>query len=418
MILNYIWVAFFVIAFVIAFGMFLFTGDMTIFKKLVDGIFESSKTSVEICISLVGVMTLFMGFMRVGEKAGAINFLSRLIFPFFSKLFPEVPKNHPSIGHMMMNFSANLLGLDNAATPFGIKAMKSLQELNVDAKTNLPSETASNAQIMFMGLHASGLTLIPVSLIALRQGAGSKEATDIFIPCLVATFVASIVSLLVISFRQKITIFQPVILAWLGTLSLFITGIVWFVKSLSDHNQIKVFSEVFSSGLILIIFITFIYGGLLKKINIYDSFIEGAKEGWETAIKIIPYLVAMLIAISVFKNCDALGYINKGLAYVVDLCGLPTDWVAAFPTALMKPLSGGGARGLIVDTMTTYGPDSFVGKLACVFGGSSDTTFYIAAVYFGGIGIKNSRYAIPACLIADLAGVITAILMCYLMFKI
>lgn len=403
--------AFFLLAFVIAFIKWAFLGDMEILKLLVDGIFKSANDGFDISLKLVGIMSLFLGFMKIGEKAGAINFLSRLVAPFFSKLFPEVPKNHPATGHMMMNFSANLLGLDNAATPFGIKAMESLQELNPN------KETASNSQLMFLILHASGLTLIPVSVMAMRASVKVPAAnpTDIFVPCMIVTFAATMAALLIVSFRQKIRLFQPVILAWIGGISALIAALVWYLTTLSQ-SSLELFSSTLSSGIILLIFLAFLLGGWRKKINMFDAFVEGAKGGFEIAVRIIPYLIAMLVAISVLRNSGVFGYITEGFRHLFTLLGMNTDFVEALPTAFMKPLSGAGARGMMVDAMNTHGADSFIGRLSSIFQGTSDTTFYVVAVYFGAVAIKNTRYAIPVMLLADLAGVITAIAVGYLFF--
>jgi spore maturation protein SpmA len=408
MALNLIWIIFFLIAFVVALIRLVFFGDTDIFKTIVDGVFDSANVSVQIAIGLIGVMALFLGFMNVGEKAGAVRFLSRIIGPFFNRLFPEVPKNHPSMGHMVMNFSANLLGLDNAATPFGLKAMMSLQELN-------PSkDTASNAQIMFMVLHASGLTIIPVSIIAQRIILKSNDPTGIFIPCMIATFAATVVALTVVAIRQRINLFQPVILLWIGGISFFIALLVFMLRAHSSY--IDPFSKIFSNGIILLLFVVFIIGGMVKKINVYDAFIDGAKEGFQVAVTIIPYLVAMLVAISVLRSCGVFDYIVHGIGSIFTMLHVNTDFVPALPTALMRPLSGSGGRGMMIATMQAYGPDSFPGKLSCVFQGTADSTFYIAALYFGSVGIKNIRYAIPAALLADLAAIITAILVGYLFF--
>ena len=408
MALNLLWILFFLLAFITALIRLIFFGDTEIFKTMVDGVFDSAGTSVQIAIGLIGVMALFLGFLNIGEKAGAVNFLSRIIGPFFHKLFPEVPKNHPSMGHMVMNFSANLLGLDNAATPFGLKAMKSLQELN-------PSQdTASNAQIMFMVLHASGLTIIPVSIIAQRAILKSNDPTSIFIPCMIATFAATVVALTVVAIKQKINLFQPVILIWVGGISVAIGFLVYFLRVHSSY--IDPFSKVFSNGIILLLFVVFIIGGMVRRVNVYESFIEGAKQGFQVAVTIIPYLVAMLVAISVLRSCGVLDLITRGIGSLFHFLGVNTDFVPALPTALMRPLSGAAGRGMMISTMTQYGPDSFVGRLACVFQGTADSTFYIAALYFGSIGINKIRYAIPAALIADLAAIVTAILVSYIFF--
>ena len=384
-------------------------------QKMMDGVIATCATAVTICIGLIGIMALFMGFMSIAEKAGGIRFLSKIVGPFFSKLFPEVPKGHPANGHIMMNFSANMLGLDNAATPFGIKAMESLQELNPD-KTR-----ASNAQIMFLCLHAAGLALIPTSVIAVRAATvginGSKAAnpTDIFLPCLVATFVATLAALLIVSFKQKIKIFQPVIIAWIAGISVIIALLVWFVSTLSTVG-INIFSEQLSTGIILLIFFLIVLGGVYKKINVFDAFIEGAKGGFETAVKIIPYLVGMLVAISLLRTSGTFDVVIDAIKNLFAAFGADTKFVDGLPTALIKPMSGSGARGMMVDTMKTFGPDSFAGRLACVLQGSSDTTFYVVAVYFGAVAVKNTRYTIGAMLLADLVGILTSIVLCYLFF--
>ena len=384
-------------------------------QKMMDGVIATCATAVTICIGLIGIMALFMGFMSIAEKAGGIRFLSKIVGPFFSKLFPEVPKGHPANGHIMMNFSANMLGLDNAATPFGIKAMESLQELNPD-KTR-----ASNAQIMFLCLHAAGLALIPTSVIAVRAATvginGSKAAnpTDIFLPCLVATFVATLAALLIVSFKQKIKIFQPVIIAWIAGISAIIALLVWFVSTLSTVG-INIFSEQLSTGIILLIFFLIVLGGVYKKINVFDAFIEGAKGGFETAVKIIPYLVGMLVAISLLRTSGTFDVVIDAIKNLFAAFGADTKFVDGLPTALIKPMSGSGARGMMVDTMKTFGPDSFAGRLACVLQGSSDTTFYVVAVYFGAVAVKNTRYTIGAMLLADLVGILTSIVLCYLFF--
>lgn len=412
MALNFIWFAFFILAFVIALFKWLVTGDVMIFKTITDGIFKSAGDSVDLSFKLIGIMTLFLGFMNIGEKAGAIRFMSRIVGPFFSKLFPDVPKDHPAMGHMMMNFSANLLGLDNAATPFGLKAMESLQSLNQE------KEIASNAQIMFLVLHASGLTLIPISIIAIRASVTPAAAnpTDIFIPCMIATFAATMAALFVVSFKQKIKLLQPVVLAWILGISILIGALITYLKVFLDQAGIERFSTILSNGLILLIFLVFLTGGIYKKINVFESFIEGAKGGFEVAIKIIPYLVAMLVAISVLRSSGAFEMITNGISNAFSYMGMDTQFVSALPTALMKPLSGSGSRAMMVDTMTRYGADSFAGRLSAVFQGSSDTTFYVVAVYFGSVGIKNTRYAIPSMLLADLVGIITAICIAYMFF--
>jgi len=412
MTLSYIWLGFFLIGFAIAFVKWAFLNDPLIFKVVVDGIFKSAGDSVELSFKLIGIMTLFLGFMNIGEKAGAIRFMSRVVGTFFSRLFPEVPRQHPAMGHMMMNFSANLLGLDNAATPFGLKAMESLQELNPK------KDTASNAQIMFLVLHASGLTLIPISIIAMRAAVKPPAAnpTDIFIPCMIATFAATVAALLIVSFKQKINLLQPVILGWILGISAIIGGLIAYMKIFLDQAGMEKFSAVLSNGLILLIFLAFLLGAWRKRINIFEAFIDGAKGGFEVAVRIIPYLVAMLVAISVLRTSGAFDFILNGLSVFFSALGFNTDFVAALPTAMMKPLSGSGSRGMMIDAMTKYGADSFPGRLSAVFQGSSDTTFYVIAVYFGAVSVKNTRYSIPAMLLADLVGIITAVIVAYMFF--
>lgn len=375
----------------------------------VNGIIETCKDAVNLCIGLIGVMTLFMGFMQIAETAGGVRLLSRIIAPFFSRIFPDVPAGHPAHGHMMMNFSANLLGLDNAATPFGLKAMKSLQELNPSA------ERASNAQIMFLCLHASGLTLIPVSIIAMRTGAGAKNPTDIFIPCMIATFAATLAALLIVSFKQRIRLFQPAIMLWIGGLSLVIAGLISYLTTL-DRTSLEFFSGAFGNGLLLLILLLIVLGGLYKKVDIFSSFVEGAKGGFTTAVQIIPYLVGMLVAIAMLRISGTFDYIIEGVKHLFAYIGTDTRFVDGLPTALVKPFSGGAARGMMVSSMDAFGPDSFQGRLSCVLQGSSDTTFYVIAVYFGAVGIKNTRYAIGSMLLADLVGIITSVFIAYLFF--
>ena len=381
----------------------------TIGMKPVDGIIETCKTAVNICIALIGIMALFMGFMAIAERAGGIRFLSRIIGPFFSRLFPQVPKGHPAHGHMMMNFSANLLGLDNAATPFGLKAMESLQELNPN------KNVATNAQLMFLCLHASGLTLIPVSIIAARAALKANNPTDIFIPCMIATFVATMAAMFIVAFRQKINVFQPVVMAWVGGVSAIVTLIVLYLTSLHP-DRVQVVSGIMGNGILLLILFLIIIGAVYKKINVFDAFIEGAKGGFETAVRIIPYLVGMLVAISMLRTSGTFDVIINSFKFVFAALGTDTRFVDGIPTALIKPLSGSGARGMMIDTMTTFGPDSFSGRLACILQGSSDTTFYVIAVYFGAVSVSNTRYAVGAMLLADLVGIITSILLCYLFF--
>ena len=382
---------------------------LTYREQSADGIIATCKTAVDLSINLIGIMALFMGFMSIAEKAGGIRFLSKLIGPFFSRLFPEVPNGHPAMGHMMMNFSANLLGLDNAATPFGIKAMESLQTINPK------KETASNAQIMFLCLHASGLTLIPVSIIAARASLKAANPTDIFVPCMLATFVATIAAMLIVSYKQKINVFQPVILAWILGVSSVVALMVIYLKTL-NFQSIQSFSGVLSNGLILLIFFLIVLGALYKKINIFEAFVEGAKGGFETAVRIIPYLVGMLVAISMLRTSGTFDVIIQAMKNFFAFLGSDTRFVDGLPTALIRPLSGNGARGMMINTMIAYTPDSFAGRLTCILQGSSDTTFYVVAIYFGAVSVKNTRYAIGAMLLADLVGIITSIILAYLFF--
>lgn len=385
-------------------------GNYRAYKLLpANGIFETAKDAVTLCIGLIGIMALFMGFMSIAERAGGIRFLSRIIGPFFSRIFPDVPKNHPSMGHMVMNFSANLMGLDNAATPFGIKAMESLQEINPD------KSRASNPQLMFLCLHASGLTLIPTIIIADRVAMKSAQPTGIFIPCMIATFVATIAAMALVALRQRIRLFQPVILLWVLGITSVIAALILYIRTL-DAQGVQLFSTSLSNGIILLIFLLIILGAMYKRIGIFDAFIEGAKGGFETAIRIIPYLVGLLVAICLLRNSGAFEFILDGIKSLFVMLNGDTRVVDALPTAIIKPLSGSGARAVMIDTLNAHGPDSFAGNLASVFRGSADTTFYIIAVYFGAVGIKNSRYAVTTMLLADLAGIITAIALAYIFF--
>ena len=411
MVLNYIWIAFFVIGFIAALGQWLFFGDVEVFKRIIDGTFDSARVGVmEIALPLAGVMTLWLGIMNIGEKAGAINFVAKIIAPFFERIFPGVPKNHPANGHMVMNFSANLLGLDNAATPFGLKAMESLQSLNP------VKEEATDAQIMFLVLHTSGLTLIPLAIMAQRAVLGARDPSDIFIPCMIATYVATVVGLIAVSIKQRINLFHPVVIGWLGGISAFIVFMVWYLSQCMTRAELEIFSKLSSNLLLLTIIVAFILGAMMKKVNVYDAFIDGAKGGMTTSLTIIPYLIGMLVAIGVLRNSGVLGFVVSGFNWVFTHLGVNTDFTPALPTALMKPLSGSGSRAMMVDAMKTYGVDSFVGRLSCVFQGSADTTFYIVALYFGSVGIRKTRYAISMGLLADLAGVIAAIFVAYLFF--
>ncbi len=411
MALNYIWVAFFLIAFVIALVQLIFFQDYTIFERIMSASFDSAKNAVMvIALPLAGIMTLWLGILNIGEKAGAIRFLSRIVGPFFSKLFPEIPKNHPANGQLLMNFSATMLGLDNAATPMGLKAMQSLQEINPD------KETASNAQIMFLALNTAGMTIIPINIIAQRAIMGSTSPTDVFIPILIATFVATLSAILFVGIRQKLNLLNRTVLGWIGGIVLVLAALVgWF--STMSKEEMATASSVLSNVTIFGIIVTFICGALYKKVNVWEAFIDGAKGGFETSIKIIPYLVGMLVGVAVFRACGAMELLTDGIKFLISSVGLNTDFVDALPTAFMKPLSGSGARGMMLDSMKTYGPDSFVGHLSCLFQGAADTTFYIVALYFGSVGIKRTRYAIWAGLLADLAGALAAIFLAYAFFK-
>jgi spore maturation protein SpmA len=411
MALNYIWVFFFLIAFGIGLVKLIFFGDTEIFKLMADGTLESAQSAVmQIALPLIGIMSLWLGIMRIGEKAGAVNFLSRIVGPFFNKLFPEVPKNHPAIGQMMLNFSANLLGLDNAATPLGLKAMSDLQDLNQD------KDTASNSQIMFLVLHASGLTILPIAIIAQRAIFHSKDPTDIFIPCIIATYVATVAGLIVVSIKQKINLFDKVVLSWLLAISAFLGLLIWYFTAFLNKSQISTFSGVFSNMVYIGIPVIFILGGLRKKINVFEAFIEGAKEGFEISVKIMPYLVGLLVAVSLFRTSGALIYLGDGFKWIFSHFNIDTRFVDVLPIAFLRPLSGSGARALMLDNLKIHGPDSFIGHMSSVLYGTADTTFYIVALYFGAVNIKKTRYTVPAMLIADFAGIVTAILISYLFF--
>jgi spore maturation protein SpmA len=409
MVLNYLWIAFFLIAFVVAVIKLIFFNDTQIFQSIVSGTFESAKLGFEISIGLTGIMTLWLGLMKVGEKGGAIGLLTKAVGPFFSRLFPEIPRDHPAIGAILMNFSANMLGLDNAATPLGLKAMKAMQELNPN------KDTASNAQIMFLVLNTTGLVIIPITIITYRAQMGAADPSDIFVPALISTFCTALTGLIVVAIYQRINLFNGVILAYLGTISVLIAGLIYYFSTI-PQEKVAVISSVASNILLFSIIILFISLALYRRINVYDTFIEGAKEGFEVAVRIIPYLVAMLVAIGVFRASGAMSVVVAGLGQGFALLGFNTDFVPALPVALMKPLSGGGARGLMLDIMKTEGVDSFVGRTACVLNGASETTFYVLAVYFGSVNIKNTRYAAAAGLLADLGGMIAAICMSYLFF--
>lgn len=410
MVLNYIWIAFFLTAFIVAVVRLIFLGDTEVFPAIINSTFDSSKTAFEISLGLTGVLSLWMGIMRIGEQGGVIGIFSRLLSPLFTKLFPEIPKGHPVTGSIFMNLAANMLGLDNAATPLGLKAMEGLQELN--PKKN----TASNPMIMFLVLNTSGLTLIPISIMVYRAQLGAAQPTDVFVPILLATFFSTLAGIIAVSLYQRINLLNRTILLFLGGTSLVIAGIIYSFSMLS-RQQIDIYSTTTANVFLFVIIIGFIVAGMRKKINVYDAFVEGAKEGFTTAVRIIPYLVAILVAIGVFRASGCMDYLIEGIANLVNLCGINSDFVGALPTALMKPLSGSGARGLMVDAMNTYGADSFVGRLSCIFQGSTDTTFYILAVYFGSVGVVRTRHAVPCGLLADLAGIIAAILICYLFFN-
>jgi len=409
MVLNYIWIAFFVLAFIVATIRLVFFGDAEVFPDIINSTFASSKSAFEISLGLTGVLALWMGIMRIGEQGGVIALFSRVLSPLFSKLFPDIPKGHPVTGSIFMNMAANMLGLDNAATPLGLKAMEGLQELNPK------KDTATNPMIMFLVINTSGLTLIPISIMVYRAQLGAAQPTDVFVPILIATFISTLAGIIAVALYQRINLLNRTILLFLGGAIAFITGIIWFFSTLSQ-DQIDLYSTTFANVFLFVIIIGFILAGIRKKVNVYDAFIEGAKEGFTTAVRIIPYLVAILAAIGVFRASGCMDYLTQGIASLVEMCGLDSDFVGALPTALMKPLSGSGARGLMVDTMSTYGADSFVGRLACIFQGSTDTTFYILAVYFGSVGVAKTRHAVPCGLLADFAGILAAIFVCYLFF--
>lgn len=409
MVLNYIWIAFFLIAFIVALVKLIFFADFTVFPAIMQSTFDTSKQGFEISLGLTGVLSLWLGIMKVGEKGGVVNALARLLGPVFARLFPDVPKGHPVVGNIFMNLAANMLGLDNAATPLGLKAMEGLQELNAQ------KDTASNPMIMFLVLNTSGLTLIPVSIMTYRFQCGAAQPTDIFVPILLATFVSTLAGIIITSLYQRINLFNRTLLLTLGGMSVFMASIVW-IFSRMDAATMNIAGSTTANVLLLLIIILFILAGIRKKINVYDAFIEGAKEGFSTAVRIIPYLIAVLVGIGVFRASGAMDWLIDGLHQLVAWTGAPSDWVGALPTALMKPLSGSGARGMMVDAMNTYGADSFVARLSCVFQGSTDTTFYILAVYFGSVGVRHTRHAVACGLLADLAGVIAAIGICYLFF--
>lgn len=409
MVLNYIWIAFFIAAFAIALCRLLFMGDTEVFPAIINSTFETSKTAFEISLGLTGVLSLWMGLMKIGEQGGLVNALAKGLSPIFNRLFPDIPKGHPVTGTMFMNISANMLGLDNAATPMGLKAMQELQQLNTK------KDTATNPMIMFLVLNTSGLTLIPMSVLLYRTQLGAAQPTDVFIPILLATTVSTIAGLLVTSIYQRINLFNRTMLLFLFGVALFLAAGTWGVASLS-RVQVELFSTTLANVLLFTIIVLFIVSGMLRKVNVYEAFIEGAKEGFTTAVRIIPYLVAILVAVGVFRASGGMDVLIGAVAWCVEACGGNSDFVGALPTALMKPLSGSGARGMMIDAMTTYGADSFAGRLACLFQGATDTTFYIIAVYFGSVGIRKTRHAVTCGLIADAAGILAAIVIGYLFF--
>lgn len=409
MVLNYIWIAFFLIAFVVAVGKLVIGGDTAVFTEIINASFASAKTGFEISLGLTGILSLWLGIMKIGEKGGVIQAFARLAAPVFSKLFPDIPRDHPVTGSIFMNLSANLLGLDNAATPMGLKAMQQLQELNPN------KESASNSMVMFLCINASGLTLIPITIMMYRAQLGAANPSDVFLPIMLATFTSTLVAILAVCVRQKINILQRNLILFFGGLGLFIGGLVWLFSSM-EQEQVSLYSTLFANTLLFTIICGFIISGMRKKINVYDAFIEGAKEGFQTAITIIPYLVAILVGIGVFRASGAMDFIIQGVRFGIASIGLNTDFVEALPTMLMKPLSGSGARGMMLDAMNTYGADSFVGRLSSIVQGSCDTTFYVVALYYGSVGIRNTRYTVQCALLADLAGAIAAIAMAYLFF--
>lgn len=409
MVLNYIWIAFFIVAFAIALFKLIFMGDFEVFPAMMDSTFTSSKTAFEISLGLTGVLSLWLGIMKIGEQGGVVNVLARLLSPLFTRLFPEIPKDHPVTGSIFMNIAANMLGLDNAATPLGLKAMEQMQELNSK------KDTASNPMIMFLVLNTSGLTIIPVSILVYRAQMGAAQPTDIFIPILLATFFSTLTGIIITSLFQRINLLNRTLLLVLGGVCLFVAGVIWGFQQLDNESMNRVSTTV-ANILLMTIIVAFILAGVRKKVNVYDAFIEGAKDGFNTAVRIIPYLVAILVGIGVFRASGAMDLLISGIGRIVEVSGLDSQFVGALPTALMKPLSGSGARGMMVDAMTTFGADSFVGRLSCIFQGSTDTTFYILAVYFGSVGVRYTRHAVVCGLMADLAGIVAAIAICYMFF--
>ena len=408
MVLNYIWIAFFLLAAVCAIVQG-FMGNTGVFADIIGSTFDNAKTAFEISLGLTGVLSLWMGVMKIGEKGGMVNILSKALSPVFTRLFPDIPKGHPATGHIFMNIAANMLGLDNAATPLGLKAMESMQELNTK------KDTATNPMIMFLVLNTSGLTIIPVSIMVYRAQMGAAQPTDVFVPILLATFAATLAGIIVTSLYQRINLLQPVLLITLGGLCALVAGVIWGFSQM-DKETMDTVSTLSANIILFGIILAFIISGMTKRINVYEAFIEGAKDGFTTAVRVIPYLVAILVAIGVFRASGGMDLLIQGINWTVESCGGNTDFVASLPTALMKPLSGSGARGMMVDTMTTYGADSFAGRLACIFQGSTDTTFYILAVYFGSVGIRHTRHAVTCGLLADLAGILAAIAIAYFFF--
>ncbi len=409
MVLNYIWIAFFLVAFVIALVRLVFMGDTEVFPAIMNSTFDTSKTAFEISLGLTGVLSLWLGIMKIGEKGGVVNVVARVLSPVFTRLFPDIPKGHPVTGSIFMNVAANMLGLDNAATPLGLKAMEQLQELNPK------KDTATNPMIMFLVLNTSGLTLIPVSIMVYRAQMGAAQPTDIFVPILLATFFSTLAGIIVTSLYQRINLINRTMLLTLGGMCAVVAAIIWGFSQM-DKEQMNVVSTSVANILLMTIIVVFILAGMRHRVNVYDAFIEGAKDGFTTAVRIIPYLVAFLVGIGVFRASGAMDMLIDGIKWIVATLGGNTDFVDALPTALMKPLSGSGARGMMVDAMTTYGADSFVGRLSCIFQGSTDTTFYILAVYFGSVGVRYTRHAVACGLLADLAGVVAAIAICYMFF--
>ncbi len=410
MVLNYIWISFFCIAFVIGAIKMCFLGDTEVFPNIMSSTFDTAKSAFEISLGLTGVLSLWLGIMKIGERGGLINALARVLSPLMTKLFPDIPKNHPVFGNMFMNISANMLGLDNAATPLGLKTMEGLQELNTR------KDTATNPMIMFLVLNTSGLTIVPISILVYRAQLGASQPTDVFLPILLATFVSTIGGIIVTSIYQKINLFNRTIIITLGGACLVVATLVWGFSQL-DQSTMGTVANNFANVLLMLIVMTFLVAGIRKRLNVYDAFIEGAKEGFLTAVRIIPYLVAMLVGIGVFRASGGMDWLVAGLQWLFDQAGVATDWIGALPTAIMKPLSGSGARGMMIDAMTTWGADSFVGRLSCIFQGCTDTTFYIIAVYFGSVGISKTRHAVVCGLLADLIGIVAAIFICYLFFK-